>query len=186
MQATSHPRVSRPAGWLVIGIVAALLVTGLAVGSFVIRGNSGGAGGEQNPASPLPDFPETGVAASTTTAPLPVVLSILPATPTRLAAAATSYLLDAGTVGDQAVAWTFSEAVGIPANQELEVAFSVQYDVAAVAHSAQVKVYVETQATLPRVAVAFTLYWDAGAATGITFVSEAEIAEACSAVGTCP
>jgi len=186
MHPTSSERVGRSTGWVVLAIVAVLLAGGLALGSFAVRANSGRAGGEQNPATGLADFTETGVSSSATPLALPAVLSALPATPTRLAAAGTSYLLNPGTGGDEAAEWTFSERVGILANQELEISFSVEYSLGAVTHTTAFTAYLETQATAPRASVTFTIFWDAGTTTGVTLLSEAEIAQTCSGVGTCP
>jgi hypothetical protein len=176
----------RSRAWTLGLTVAALAIAGGAVGSFAIHGTTSTSGGIENAAAWLAHWQETGVIAATTPAPVPPLLSALPTTPSRLAVAGASYLVDAGVAGDLAIEWRFAESVGILANQEIDLAFTIQYEVGIVAHTATVTVFVETQATAPVGTLAFTLYWDAGAATGITFSSETEIAQSCPSVGTCP
>jgi hypothetical protein len=186
MHAISRPRVdSRSAGLLAVAI-GLVLCAGVVAASLSIQENSGGAGGVQNPTGFLTQFQETGVLAAATPNPLPVQLSAIFGAPTVLAAASSAYLTDAGTAGDAAVAWTFSETVGIATHLEIEVELSVEYLVGAVTHTTASTVFVESQATAIGATLTFTLYWDAGAPTGITFVSESQIGQECSAVGVCP
>jgi hypothetical protein len=186
MHASRASRVDRRSFAAGGGTIAVLVVTGLVAGSLVVSGNTGTGGGVQSPASFLAHFQETGVLAATTPAPVPVVLSAVLAAPSRLPAAGGAYLADAGVAGHLAIEWTFSETVGIAISQELEVSLNLEYDVGAVTHTSSLTVYAETQAVAIGGTLTFDLYWDAGAATGITFVSQAEIVQACAAVGTCP
>ena len=186
MRAT-RARKGGPRGWsIVAGAVAVLAAAGLVLGALAIHGNAGAATGESNSATWLADFEETGVLSSTTPIEVPAPLSLLPAAPTRLPGVLTSYRLNGGVGGHEAVEWTFSERVGIPANQELEIAFAVQYEVGGVGYTAAVTVYAESQAAVLAAALTFDLFWDAGAAAGITFASESEIVQPCSGVGACP
>jgi hypothetical protein len=183
---TQPPRRPRWSHWTVLSVVAAIAIGGVGVGAFALHANSGSASGVQNPAAALTHFQETGVLASATPTPVPVVLSLVGTLPTRLPGVATTFLLNTGVGGHQAVEWTFSESVGILTSQEIELRFSIQYDVGALAQTATVTAFVETQLGALVGALVFTLYWDSGATTGDTFVSESEIAEACTAIGTCP
>jgi hypothetical protein len=186
MHDTTRAATYRPGGWAVVALIAMVVGTGVVAGALVIRSTASDVGGIQNPATALADFQETGVLSATTPRVLPTILSALAAHPTRLAAVGTPYLLNTGTIGNLAIEWTFSESVGILANFEVELAYDVQYDVAATLHTATGTVYLETQAIVPGGALTFELYWDSGSAAGVTFVSESEIGQGCSAVGTCP
>jgi hypothetical protein len=117
---------------------------------------------------------------------LPATLSGNPAAPTTLAAAATSYGVNTAIANDIAQSWKFTEGVTASANTELELAFTVSTGVAPVVTT--VTVYVETQATIPATATTFGFYYDLGSAATatITLNSVTEIAQQCSAVGTCP
>lgn len=176
---------SRRWGFASVGLVA-LLAVGVVSAAFVIQSSSGGAGGVQSGLAFLAHWQQTGVESSATPTPRPAALSAIAAAPTRLAAAATSYLMDAATSGDEAVEWVFTESVGITPNQEIEVQFAVQYTVGAATHTSTGTVYLESQTVAPGAALTFDLYWDTGAATGVTLLSESEISQACSSVGTCP
>ena len=117
---------------------------------------------------------------------LPATISATAATPTVLAAAATNYGVNAAVSNDIGQYWRFTEATTATANTELEVAFTVSTGVAPVVTT--VVGYIETQATIPGVATTFTFYYDLGspATATITLNSVTEIAQQCSAVGTCP
>ena len=173
------------AGAVVLG--ALLLATALAaaVGLRIVPSPESFSGAK-SPATYLADWTPTGTTLSTTPTPASARLSVAVGTPTRLPAAATAYLVTAGTAGDTALAWTFTEAVGIPVDLEVELAFTVHWTHAGTAEASSVAVYVETQAAAIRAPITFTLYFDAAAATGVVFASQYELSQACGAVGACP
>jgi hypothetical protein len=117
---------------------------------------------------------------------LPATLSANPTAPTTLAAVATSYGVNPAVQNDVGQSWKFTEATSATAATELELAFTVSTGAAPVVTT--LTVYVETQATIPATATVFTFYYDLGspAAGTITLNSVTEIAQQCSAVGTCP
>jgi hypothetical protein len=176
----------RRRSWTIGIALTALLCAGLVSASFVIQSGNGGASGVQNQTAFLTHWQQTSVVGSVTPNPAPATLSLSSAAPTRLPGGSRSYTLDAAAAGNTALEWTFSETVGIQVNQELEIAVTVNYTLAAVSHTAVVTVFVESQAAAPRGTLTFNAYWDSGVATGITFTSESEISQACAAVGSCP
>lgn len=185
--AAAPARASARRAWAWLGVIAvAALATGIATAAFVIQTGSGGAGGVQTGSQFLMHWQQTGVISATTPNPAPARASVTVTAPTRLPAGSTSYSLDAAVAGDQSVEWVFSETTGIAANEEIEVALEITYTVGAVAHAVTVQVYFESQATALDATLTFDLYWDSGVATGVTFGSETQISQACSAVGTCP
>lgn len=180
-------RVRRRLTWFALAIGALLLSTAfVAAASLRIVSSSESFGGQESPTSYLADWEETGAAPSTTPTPVPTELSATMAAPTRLATAATSYVVNDGTAGHTALAWSFTQATGLATNLELELSFTLHWTNAGTAETGSVTVYVETQAAAIGAALAFTLFFDAGAATGIVFVSQYELTQSCSAVGTCP
>lgn len=187
MSAPARPPRSRSRRWvlLVVGLTA-LLAVGVVSAAFVVQSSSGRAGGVQSGLAFLTHWQQTGVVSSTTPTPVPAALSTVVTTPTRLAAASTSYRMNAATAGHEAVEWIFSESAGGTASQEIEIQFVVEYTVGAATDTTSGSVYVESQAGAIGGTFTFDVYWDAGAALGVTFVSESEISQACSSVGTCP
>jgi len=174
-------------GWVLGATVAFLACLGVVSAGFVILNSApGAAGGTENGSVFLTDWQQTGVVSSATPAPVPGRVSVSVAAPSRLPALGGSWQLDAGVAGNQALEWTFTEAVGILTDQEIEVAFTLQYTVGTTAHTVTITAYFESQAVAIVGVLAYNLYWDAGAATGITFGAESEISQACAAVGTCP
>jgi hypothetical protein len=186
MHPVAPSRLASRSWWLVGIAIAAVVAVGVVSAGFVVKGNSGNAGGEQNPTGFLTHFQQTGVFSTVTPNPIPAVLSTVVTLPTRLPAASTAYLLDAGVAGDEAAEWTFSESPGILLNQEMEISFTVQDEVGAATHTFTTAVFVESQAVALGAALTFDVYWDAAAAAGVTLVSETQIGQGCSAVGTCP
>jgi hypothetical protein len=69
---------------------------------------------------------------------------------------------------------------------EIEMYFHIVYEHAATTYTSSITVYIETQRTALIAPLTFTVYWDSGYATGVTFVNQLEFAQACSAIGTCP
>lgn len=178
--------LARRPGWTLAIAAALVLTSGLVAASFVVHSTSGEAGGVRTPAEFLTDWQQTGVASSVTPAPVPVALSSAVGAPTRLPMAAASFALDAGVAGHSALEWTFSETVGMAVNQEVELAFVIHYAVGGVPDTVSLTLYVESQATAIAAALTFDLYWDAGAAAGVAFVSESQISQGCVALGSCP
>ncbi len=183
--APARASARRSWGWLAVIVVAGIAV-GTGTAAFVVQSGSGSAGGVQTGSQFLMHWQQTGVISATTPDPVPALASVAVALPTRLTAASSSFALDAATAGHEAVEWVFSETAGIATSQEIEVAVQVTYTVGTVAHSVAVEAYLETQVAAIGETLTFDLYWDSGAATGVTFASETEISQACSAVGSCP
>jgi hypothetical protein len=184
-----HRTPSRRRLWALLSIAAGAVLlssVGIAAVGLTIGHSSETVGGAQDATQFLSGWTETGALSGTIPAALPVVLSAVSTLPTRLPAAAANYLLGAGTAGHVAAEWTFSEAVGIGLNLEIEVAFQVQATVGGVTSSHAYTAYLETQATGPGAAITFAIFWDAGAAAGVTLVSQYELSQACASVGVCP
>ena len=163
-----------------------LAAVGVAAVSLTIGHSNETFAGEEDPTTFLTHWQETGSLQGTTPRPAPTVLSAVAATPTVLPAASTAYLIAAGTAGDEAAEWTFQETAGVAANLEIELQFTVHDVVGGTAASHAYTVYLETQTAVIGGTLTFTLYWDGGATTGVTLVSQYEVAQTCVAVGTCP
>jgi hypothetical protein len=144
------------------------------------------ASGEGNMGQFLAYWEQVGTAAASTPNPLPPVLSAAMAAPTVLPGASAALLVDTGVHRDVALTWTFQETVGAAPNTELELNFQVQYLLVGVPTVFSTTVYLETQAAAIGAPLTFTIYWDSGVASGVTFQSQLELSQACSAVGTCP
>jgi len=80
----------------------------------------------------------------------------------------------------------FSETAGLTTATEIEISFTIQYLVGVTSTTASITVYIESQRLAPTGPYTFTVYWDSGHPTGVTFVQQLEVAQLCSAVGTCP
>ncbi|MGC2788831.1 MAG: hypothetical protein WA547_02080 [Thermoplasmata archaeon] len=170
---------------------AAVIALTVAVGGFAasltFAHSTGDVGGIGATSPFLSGWQQTGVAASATPDPVPTPMSATVTVPTRLPATAGSLSVSAGGVaGHQALEWTFTETVGIPVNEEIELDLSIQYTAGAVSHNLTETAFLETQAGALGASLVFNLYWDAGAPAGITFGAESEISQVCSGVGTCP
>lgn len=188
---TSPPaRRKRRWGWPSAGqaIVLAILLASATAGAVSLRITSSTetSVGLVSPTDFLAHWQQTGSLAAVTIAPLPPRLSLAVATPTRLPGVAANRGVNFGVAGHLALEWTFQESAGTPVNVEIEIAFTVHYLVGATATTFARTVYVETQAASPTAAITFSIFWDSGHATGVTFVSQVEISQVCSAVGTCP
>jgi hypothetical protein len=172
--------------WFAVLSVGVLLSSGALAVSLTIINTSGGAGGVENGSLFLTHWQQTGVLSALTPNPVPPRASVVVATPTRLPGASGSLSLDPAVAGDQALEWTFTESVALPINEEVEIAFDVQYTVGAVPHTATATVFLESQAVAIGAPLTFNLYWDTGAPGGATFGAESEISQACTGVGACP
>jgi len=111
-------------------------------------------------------------------------LSTAVGTPTTLAAAATTYTINAATTGHAAVRWNFTESTSAPTSTEFEETFKVVTGAADTVTI--VTVYAETRATAPGAAVIFTILYDVGSTTAPILDSVLEITQQCSSVGHCP
>jgi hypothetical protein len=116
--------------------------------------------------------------------PVPVKLSTTVTTPTLLAAAASSYVINPATAANTSVRWTFEETTAAPTSTELELRFTDGLTRAAVV----ITVYLETRTTPPVAPLTFLIYWDAGAyaPSGITVQTMQVLVQACTSVGHCP
>jgi hypothetical protein len=184
-EANTALRAYRP-WWPIPAALGVLLAVGIVSAAFVIAPTSSGAGGQTNGSTFMTHWQQTEVRSGATPNPVPGAVSLAVATPTRLGGASGSLRLNAAVAAHEAVEWTFTESVGATTNQELEVAFAVEYTVGVVFHNATLTAFLESQAAAIGATLTFNIYWDSGAAAGITFVSESEISQACSAVGVCP
>lgn len=164
---------------------AAILGAGAAV-SLQVTHSTESASGLSNHGDFLTHFQQIGSTSSTTPNPAPAVLSAAAATPTVLAGASASYLVDVGVAGHQAADFLFQETVGIALSTEVELRFQVTYVIGATTTTFAGTAYVETQAAAPGATLTFNIYWDSGQAAGVTLQSQLEVSQVCSAVGTCP
>jgi hypothetical protein len=188
MQTTNRsPRVGRKMVFLATALAMAAVLGGwaLAAGITITTGNAETGAGAYHATNALTYFTESAVGLGSQPAGL-TTLSAVVATPTVLAAAATTYAINAPTAGDVVHFWKFTEAAGAPASTELELEFTVSTGAGPTV--TQTTVYVETQAASPGAAIVFTLNYDLGnaATASITLDSVLEVSQQCSAVGTCP
>jgi hypothetical protein len=167
-------------------LLAVVAGFGMAASFTVTQGPALAGSGVYHSTNSIAYWTESSVGVGVQPTVLPTTASTTVATPTVLAAAATSYGINTAVANDVGQYWRFSEAITATANTELELAFTVSTGVAPVVTT--LTVFVETQATIPAVATTFTFYYDLGspATATITLNSVTEIAQACSAVGTCP
>lgn len=108
-------------------------------------------------------------------------ISTTAGTPTVIAGTA-SYSAGTVTAGDIGQIVRFAETASAPSNTEIEIAFTLNTG----SGTTSVVAYLETQAT--PAAGTYTFYLDAGSASSATVTINyvVEIAQQCSAVGTCP
>lgn len=171
-------------------VVALLAIAGgwvMAASFQVSQGNTESGGGAEHPTSSLTYWTELSVGVGSQVTPLPATLSTSAATPTTLAAAATSYAINTPTANDIVHFWKFTEASGAPVSTELELQFTVSTGSTPVVTTTTA--YIETQATSPTAAVTFEFIYDLGSptsATPIVLNSVTEISQQCAAVGSCP
>jgi hypothetical protein len=175
--------------WAVASLVAGLaLFTAVGVAALgipIVHGNETAAG-QGDATTYLTDWQQTGSLLGAVPAPLPAVLSAVNTAPTLLPTANTAYLVAAGIIGHEAAEWTFTESPGIGKSLEIEIDLQIQASVGAVVTTHAYTLYVETPAVALGATYTFTVYWDAGAAAGVTLVSQFALSQACVAVGTCP
>jgi len=167
-----------------VGVVAAALVVGAV--SFHITRSTETAGGVSSSTQFLVHWQQTGSESGTVPGRLPLQLSGTVAGPTVLPRANSRFLLNPGTRGHEAMEWLLSETVGMSVSTEMELTFVVHYTVGTTATTFSGTFYVETQPIAITVTETYTVFFDTGHATGVTFDSQLQISQACAAVGTCP
>ena len=170
-------------------VVVVLVLAGSAfVGALTFRITASGetANGVRTSTEFLTHWQQTGSQSGNVPFVVPAGLSTIAAAPTRLGAGSTRYMANAGVAGDIAVVWVFSETVGMAVNTEIELGFVAHYLVGTTATSVSTTLYVETQAAAIGATNAYTIYYDTGQTTGVTYETQFEISQVCSAVGTCP
>jgi hypothetical protein len=180
-------RFARKSVYVATGFALLAVIAGFGMAAFTIQQGSAITGaGAYNGANPITWWTESGVGVSVQPTVLPTTLSGVVGTPTVLAAAATNYGVNTAVANDVAQIWRFTEAAGATASTELELSFTVSTGAGPTVTT--VVAYVETQATPPAGGATFTFYYDLGSASAgtITLNSVTEIAQQCSAVGTCP
>jgi hypothetical protein len=184
----SHKRLSRRTVYVAtaFALLAVVAGFGFAASFTVTNGPAIAGGGVYHATNSIAWWTESGAGVGIVQTPLPATLSAAVGAPTVLAGAATAYGINAVTANDAGQYWRFSEATTATVNTELELSFTVSTGAGPTVTT--VTVYVETQAAAPGAAITFTLYYDLGspAAGTITLNSVTEIAQQCSAVGTCP
>jgi len=175
-------------GFLGIGGAAIVIVVATLTGAAPIRitHSTETASGSADSAIFLLHWEQTGELEGAVRTPVPALLSGTAATPTVLPAANDRYQLNPGTSGHTALEWTFQETVGVPISTEIELQFSVQYTVGTTTTTFSTTVYLETQAAAIVRTFTYTVYFDAGTAAAVNFGSGLEVAQVCSAVGSCP
>jgi len=175
-------------GFLVIGGAAIVLLIASITGAagFKITHSTETGNGSKSSAQFLVHWEQTGQLAGAVPRRVPGLLSAAVATPTVLPGINGREMVNPGTAGHTALEWTFAEAVGIPVSTEIELQFTVHYTVAGTPTVFETTVYLETQAGAIVRALTFTVYFDAGTAAAVDFVSGFEVAQVCVAVGTCP
>jgi hypothetical protein len=181
------PQLGRKTIYLATALAMAAVIGGWAMAaSFTITNGTTETGtGAYHTTAGLTYFAETAVGIGSQPAGL-TTLSATVATPTVLAAAATTYAINAPTAADVVHFWKFTEAAGAPAATEIELQFTVSTGAGPTVTA--ITAFVETQAASPGAAVVFTLNYDLGSAAAgtIQLNSVLEISQQCSAVGTCP
>jgi hypothetical protein len=181
---SSGRRVLTAGNIVLIVVIAASVVAGAV--SFRLTASAETAGGVETPTQFLTHWQQTASEAGTFPGFTPARLSANVLAPTRLPAGSARYSVNAGVRGDVAVLWVLTESTGMAVNTEIELSFVVHYLVGTTASAFTTTLYVETQATAIGANNIYTLYFDTGAATGISYQSQLEISQICLAVGTCP
>jgi hypothetical protein len=167
-------------------LLAVVAGFGLAASFTVTSGPALNGAGEYHATNSIAWWTEASAGVAIVQTPVPATLSAAAGAPTVLAGAATSYAVNAATANDVGQYWKFTEATTAVVNTEIEIAFTVSTGVVPTV-TTQVA-YIETQAAAPGAALTFTIYYDLGSAATatITLNSVSELAQQCSAIGTCP
>jgi len=175
-------------GFLTVGAAALVIIIATLSGAAPIKITSSKetASGSRDSATFLLHWQQTGQLEGAVPARVPVLLSGTPATPTVLPGVNQREMMNPGTAGHTALEWTFEETVGIPTSTEIEIQFTVHYTVGTTTTTFSTTVYLETQAAAIVRTLTYTMYFDAGTAATVDFASGFEVAQVCTAVGTCP
>src|SRR5580658_5355361 len=178
----------RRRGWGALGaVLAATLVVGVAVAvplHFPHLPQT--PPGIRAPAQFLVHWQQVASESGTVPTPAPFTWSGTVGAPSRLPRFSGTDAINAGTAGHVALVWVFNETVGVATSAEMELTFHIVYTVGAVTTSVAITSFIETQRRAPAGPLTFTVVWDSGHTTGVTFVSQLEVTQACLAVGTCP
>ncbi len=174
--------------WVAVAafVTAFLAIGGVAGLTFHVTHSTETFAGIQAPTQFLGHWQQVGSESGVSPAPVPRLWSGTVGTPTRLSRFSSAYSIDTATAGNLALAWVFNETTGITTSTEIEIHFQIQYLVGVTAHSASITSYIETQHGALAGTLTFTVYWDAGQVTGVTFVDQLQVTQSCIAVGTCP
>jgi hypothetical protein len=174
--------------WVALGLVvsACLIVGGAGAISFQVMRSAETLAGIQAPAQFLGHWQQVGSETGVTPGPIPRLWSGAVGAPSRLPHGSARDRIDPATPGDLALVWLFNETAGLPTGTEIEISFTIQYLVGVTSTTASLTVYIESQRFAPTGPYTFTVYWDSGHPTGVTFLQQLEVAQLCSAVGRCP
>ena len=175
-------------GFLAVGGAALVIAVATVTGAVPLRITHANetANGSQSSAEFLVHWQQTGEMTGAIPAAVPALLSGAVGAPTVLPGANARETINPGTARHTALLWTFDETVGITTSTEIEVQFTVDYTVGTTPAKFSTTVYLETQAAAIVRTLTFTLYFDAGTAAAVEFSSGLEVAQVCTAVGTCP
>ncbi len=164
-----------------------LALTGVGLGAhFQVIHSTETLAGLQAPTDFLPQWQQVGSLAGTSPAGVVRLWSGTATAPTRLPVLSSTTRINTLTAGDQALVWVFNETVGIALSTEIELRFVLQYHFGTATTSVTATAYIETQRRALGAPLSFTVYWDSGQATGVTWVNQLEVSLVCPAVGTCP
>jgi hypothetical protein len=175
-------------GFLAVGTATIVILIASITGAagFQIKHSTETGNGSQDSAQFLVHWEQTGQLSGAVPRRVPGLLSAAVGAPTVLPGFNAREMLNPGTGGHSALVWTFSETVGIPVSTEIELQFTVHYTVGGTPAVFLTTVYLETQGGAIVRTLTYTIYFDAGTAAAVNFVSGLEVAQVCAAVGTCP
>ena len=163
-------------------------VGGYALAGSLTVSSSGteSANGNYEPTGAISWWSQSSVGLSTIPSSPPTAASTTVATPTSLASASQSYMINTGSAGDLGHYFKMSESSSACASTELEIVFTVS--TGASPSITTVTIYVETQSSVPASTTTFTFYYDLGspASGSIVLNSVQQISQVCASVGTCP
>jgi hypothetical protein len=181
---------ARRAAWriplaVIAGLSAAAFVAGFAYATLTVTaGAAEHVGGDQAIGNYLGAWSEVSALRSSVPAPAPGAVSTTVGSPTPLASANTSFVLNPATANDTALQWNFSELTSAPPGAEIEITFTITTGVTPT--TATFTVYVQTQATAPSYDLVFWFYWDSGGTGALAVDSDQTVSQQCAGVGNCP
>jgi len=167
-------------------VAAFLALASVGAVSFQIPRSTETFAGIQAPAQFLNHWQQVGSESAVIPATFLRLWSGAVAAPSRLAHFSGMDRINAVTAGDMALVWVFNETAGFATSTEIEINFHIQYLAGVTFTTTSITVYIESQRAAPTGPFTYTVYWDSGHATGVTFVRQLEVAQVCSLVGTCP